>query len=329
MNLKLDFNGKTLLKNWWGVVRDNFLTVQNTLNTHQTSAVMDHPDKSVTTAKIADYAVGQTQLAQYSVSSAKIYPGAVQTAHIKDGNVTKAKLEQDIQNRIDMIDNLREATEAVNQRINNLAIYGNRNRFLEIENYANNNLVTDSNGNKYLCAYLDFENIYYNSFRLNIGTFARELPAPSKLVFEISLAAWHGAADNCDTYTNFEPNESYIRLTYKDGTEAVFKFSEEDIISSKNKSITIAGDTRTYECFGIRKSVEYQKEISSVLFVFTGANYAYGTETSDTCVETMLIDKITCYDNDSLAAMEDLSELRDKITELSGRVESIEAEMKA
>lgn len=110
MQLNFNFSGITLLKDWWGIVRDNFTTVQTLFNTHQIASVLDHPDKSVTTAKIADkavgaakiadYSIGPTQLAQYAVSSAKIYPAAVLTTHIKDGNVTKEKLEASLQNQL-------------------------------------------------------------------------------------------------------------------------------------------------------------------------------------------------------------------------------------
>jgi hypothetical protein len=120
MNLNFDFNGKTLLKNWWQIVSDNFKTVQSefaaltsSLTTHKTAATLDHPnksvttdkiaDKAVTTAKIADYAIGATQLAQYSISSAKIYPNAVLTSHIKDENITKAKLSSELKTTLETL----------------------------------------------------------------------------------------------------------------------------------------------------------------------------------------------------------------------------------
>lgn len=111
MNLKLNFNGKTLLKDWWKIMLENLTTINTRFEAHRTTYPMDHPNKSVQKNHIADKAVGTdqlddysvtaTKLAQYSVSAAKIYPGAVQTAHIKDVNITKAKLEQSLQEQLD------------------------------------------------------------------------------------------------------------------------------------------------------------------------------------------------------------------------------------
>lgn len=128
MNLNFNFNGKTLLRNWWKIVEENFRTIQTAINDHlnkftehKTAAELDHPnksvkqkhiaDKAVGQGQIADYAVGQTQLAQYSVSSAKIYPEAVQTSHIKDGNVTMPKLSQDLQ---DLVEELQNYSQTIN-----------------------------------------------------------------------------------------------------------------------------------------------------------------------------------------------------------------------
>lgn len=110
MNLKLNFDGKTLLKNWWKLVRDNFITINTNFESHRSSATLDHSDKSVknrhidnaavSTDQIEDYSVTQSKLSQYSVSSAKIYPEAVQTVHIKNGNVTRDKLDTELQNKL-------------------------------------------------------------------------------------------------------------------------------------------------------------------------------------------------------------------------------------
>lgn len=111
MNLKLNFDGKTLLKNWWRMVLENFNTINTNFEKHRTQTPMDHPNKSVNkthmadnsvgTEQIEDYSVTQTKLSQYSVSSAKIYPAAVQTVHIKDENVTRAKLEPDLKEQLE------------------------------------------------------------------------------------------------------------------------------------------------------------------------------------------------------------------------------------
>ncbi len=107
MNLNFNFDGKTLLRNWWKIVEANFRTIQaafadhlNKFNEHKTAAELDHPDKSVKQRHIDDYSINTTKLAQYAVTNTKIYPGAVQTAHIKDGNVTESKLSQELRDLI-------------------------------------------------------------------------------------------------------------------------------------------------------------------------------------------------------------------------------------
>lgn len=112
MQLNFNFNGKTLLRNWWGIVKENFQTIQtafadhlNKFTEHKTSVELDHPDKSVKQKHIADYSIGTQQIEQYTVTGPKIYPAAVQTSHIKDKNVTMPKLSQDLPNIIISVQN--------------------------------------------------------------------------------------------------------------------------------------------------------------------------------------------------------------------------------
>lgn len=111
MNLNFNFNGKTLLREWWKTVKDNFQKIQDALNTHRTASELDHPDKSVKQKHIADYSIGTQQIAQYAITGTKIYPAAVQTAHIKDGNVTEAKLSQELR---DLITELQSYSQTIN-----------------------------------------------------------------------------------------------------------------------------------------------------------------------------------------------------------------------
>lgn len=74
---------------------------------HKSADVLDHPDKSVTTEKIADKAVSTEQIADYAVESAKIASDAVLTEHIKDKNITKAKLSADL---TAILDKVKDAT---------------------------------------------------------------------------------------------------------------------------------------------------------------------------------------------------------------------------
>ena len=62
------------------------------MSKHRTSVTIDHPDKSVTTSKIADEAIGTAQMADNSVTTAKIADESVGTAQMADGSVTEDKL---------------------------------------------------------------------------------------------------------------------------------------------------------------------------------------------------------------------------------------------
>jgi hypothetical protein len=73
-----------------------------TLSAHRTAATLDHPDGSVTsaklasgavtTAKIADGQVTTSKLADNAVTTPKIADGAVTTVKLADGSVTTAKI---------------------------------------------------------------------------------------------------------------------------------------------------------------------------------------------------------------------------------------------
>lgn len=66
--------------------------VTDELSAHAEAAELSHPDKSVTTAKIADRAVTADKLAEDSVTNSKIKNGAVTTVCIADGAVTADKI---------------------------------------------------------------------------------------------------------------------------------------------------------------------------------------------------------------------------------------------
>lgn len=86
-----------------GTVKQN----SENIASHKSADVLDHPDKSVTTEKIADKAVSTEQIADYAVESAKIASDAVLTEHIKDKNITKAKLSADL---TAILDKVKDAT---------------------------------------------------------------------------------------------------------------------------------------------------------------------------------------------------------------------------
>lgn len=103
MKLNFNFSGKTLLKDWWKIVRDNFTAIQtdhnelsDSVNTHKTAEVIDHPDKSVTSTKIADKAIHTEHIANYAITKDKVVNGAVTTDKIADKSITVNKLALDI-----------------------------------------------------------------------------------------------------------------------------------------------------------------------------------------------------------------------------------------
>jgi len=62
------------------------------LSTHRTAPVLDHPDGSVTAAKLAPNSVTAEKLAPNSVGTENIRDGSITTAKLADGSVTAAKL---------------------------------------------------------------------------------------------------------------------------------------------------------------------------------------------------------------------------------------------
>lgn len=103
MKLNFNFDGKTFLSKWWKIVRDNFTAIQtdhnelsDSVNTHKTAEVIDHPDKSVTSTKIADKAIHTEHIANYAITKDKVVNGAVTTDKIADKSITVNKLALDI-----------------------------------------------------------------------------------------------------------------------------------------------------------------------------------------------------------------------------------------
>ncbi|MEM2726671.1 MAG: hypothetical protein QXV61_00230 [Archaeoglobaceae archaeon] len=89
--------------NWFNkAVVDDIADLNTELTQHKTASVLDHPNGSVTTAKIADGAITTAKIANSAVTDVKIADGAVTnakiannavtTAKIADGNITTAKI---------------------------------------------------------------------------------------------------------------------------------------------------------------------------------------------------------------------------------------------
>lgn len=79
-------------------VNDNYDSAQalnNGLSNHKNATTLDHPDQSVTTAKIKDANVTSAKLASSSVTTAKVADANITTAKLLDAAVTEAKLADD------------------------------------------------------------------------------------------------------------------------------------------------------------------------------------------------------------------------------------------
>ncbi len=74
-------------KSAWNAKADD-----TSLSAHKGASVLDHPDESVTTAKLADEGVTTPKIADGAVTKTKIADGAVTKTKIADGAVTKTKV---------------------------------------------------------------------------------------------------------------------------------------------------------------------------------------------------------------------------------------------
>ncbi len=97
MNLNLDFTGATLLKNWWKTVKENFSSIQENFNSHNTNTVLDHPNGSVTTSKLASRAVTKAKLSADIVNQLDVFEEHINnpSQEIADGTIIKTKLSEE------------------------------------------------------------------------------------------------------------------------------------------------------------------------------------------------------------------------------------------
>lgn len=182
MNLKLNFNGKTLLKDWWRIMLENLQSISSYFETHRTASTLDHPDRSVQQRHMANSSVGTNQLidlnvteaklASGAVTSAKIGTSAVQTTHIKDSNVTKPKLEQSL--RL-LLNSFEEHMNTPSQEIADNSVTWNK--LNEIVQMTTRNYMNDADTYNYCNN--DFANAWNSalaySFNSNRGSF-RDAP---------------------------------------------------------------------------------------------------------------------------------------------------------
>lgn len=80
------YNEHRLVRNWAAEY------AKRELNAHKKKTPIDHPDKSVTTAKLADGAVTEEKLTNNAVSGSKIKDSSILTEKLADSAITTAKI---------------------------------------------------------------------------------------------------------------------------------------------------------------------------------------------------------------------------------------------
>ncbi|QJC53049.1 hypothetical protein HGI30_16695 [Paenibacillus albicereus] len=91
-NRYANLDGNAKISESYTQINDGFTTVQSDIDSHKAAATLDHPDGSVTTAKLAGKAVTQAKLGDKAVGSGQLADAAVGTGQLADGSVTTAKI---------------------------------------------------------------------------------------------------------------------------------------------------------------------------------------------------------------------------------------------
>ena len=114
LSLNTEYGGKTKLKDWWKIVRDNFQYLQTQFNTHQLATDLNHPAQSVKQKHLAENAVGTLQLVNKSVTSEKIASDAVGETELADGAVSADKIAKKTIGAEQIADKSIDAAQMVN-----------------------------------------------------------------------------------------------------------------------------------------------------------------------------------------------------------------------
>ncbi|SET62083.1 hypothetical protein [Paenibacillus sp. NFR01] len=85
-------NGNEKISESYTKINDNFDGVDTAATAHKTAATLDHPDGSVSTAKLADKAATRAKIGDNAVGTGQLGDAAVTAAKLADGSVTAAKL---------------------------------------------------------------------------------------------------------------------------------------------------------------------------------------------------------------------------------------------
>lgn len=73
-------------------INDNFDQVDEEITAHKTAAILDHPDGSVTTVKVADKAIVRAKIGDKAVGTGQLGDKAVTAAQLADGAVGSGQL---------------------------------------------------------------------------------------------------------------------------------------------------------------------------------------------------------------------------------------------
>lgn len=116
------------------------------LDGHRTQEVLDHPDQSVTTAKVKDLAITEGKLAKDSVTEAKIKDLSVTTRKLNDKSVTMAKVDDEVKKYL--VDTyIKKSGDSIDGDLifkgSKGSIYFNPNNSVSAKVYVNNNGTLD------------------------------------------------------------------------------------------------------------------------------------------------------------------------------------------
>ncbi len=295
MNLNFNFDGKTLLKNWWGVVKANFRKIQDTFNAHK-----------------ADYDDFKADTYRNENSLSENY------SKLSDS------LNREITARTD-------GDSELGRRIDNLTIeMDGRNILLDMENYTSDvvTLTEDIHGVKYLMYYDNFDNKAYVTCAVNINEFAKRPVKPSKLVFNVGVAAKHFMAEGCDTFNNINTGESYLTLTYDDDTEKVVSFNGTNI-AKQVKTIEMGSGSEEYDYYLISVDFSSEKAVKAMTVKLIADNFMLGGDTDGICEQTFFIDKLECCDYTGLVTPKEFEALQNKDMQLETQINGMGSRVSA
>lgn len=297
MKLNLNFSlykGTTKLKDWWKAVKSHFEAVQIAHNAleDEVAAEKTRLGTEITQRTNADLAM-----------SSRI--GAEETARSSADTELNQKITAEAAART-------EEDTAINQRLDNLALNGNRNRFLNLEEYTEDfyaDIVTDGEGRKYL-RYSEYTtDVYNNTYLFRPSKFSKIPEYPSNMIFEVGVAYKHMKDQTADcTEGDIYFPESYIKITYDDNQKENIYFHNSDRAKCK-----ITQSERNFgKYYSVRLLFYSVKKIKKIELIFCCEHNA--DVVTDECQDYFYIDKLGLYDDNSFSTVYEISEIRNAIT---------------